>query len=178
MWFIFQHSLPCGPHTSSIGVAELVSHGIIEALVLILEKVLNCRYDLIICLILLPSQELFFSGYGTENRWCQIRRIWRVINQFKATVMNSSHCKHRLVCMSTVLVLKQDSPHQFSSPELLSQFWFMKEIMQLISGKVEFNACQVSLLWHNSLYSHNMIAAFQMIPRSLHHSYDEKKLIF
>ena len=105
-----------------------------------------------------------FSCYGTENRWCQIRRIWRVINQFKATVMHSSHCKHRLVCMSTVLV-KQDSPHQFSrpfrnvssttfqSPELLSlsQFWFMKETMQLISGKVEFNACQVSLLWHNSL---------------------------
>ena len=25
-----------------------------------------------------------------------------------------------------------------------------KETMQLVSGKVEFNACQVSLLWHNS----------------------------
>ena len=25
-------------------------------------------------------------------RWCQIRRIWRVINQFKAIVMLSSYC--------------------------------------------------------------------------------------
>ena len=43
----------------------------LEALILILEKVLNCRYDLIIGLILLPSQVLLllgvFSCWGTEN---------------------------------------------------------------------------------------------------------------
>ena len=60
--------------------------------------------------------------------------------------------------------MKQDSLHQFfqavfqnvssttiQSPELLIQCGFIwKETMQLVSGKVEFNECQVSLLWHNS----------------------------
>ena len=42
----------------------------------------------------------------------------------------------------------------FQSPELLIQCGFIwKETMQLVSWKVEFNACQVSLLWHNSLVS-------------------------
>ena len=37
----------------------------------------------------------------------------------------------------------------FKSPEVLILCWFIwKEIIQ--SGKGEFNACQVSLLWHNS----------------------------
>ena len=101
------------------------------------------------------------SCWGTENRWCQIRRIWRVINQFKATVMHSSHCNHRLVCRSIVLV-KRDSLRQFSrlftkclycyfSKSWIIQCGFiLKEAIQLVSGKVEFNACQVSLLCHNS----------------------------
>ena len=38
---------------------------ILEALILILEKVLHCRYDLIIGPILLPSQ-VFFSCWETE----------------------------------------------------------------------------------------------------------------
>ena len=38
----------------------------------------------------------------------------------------------------------------FQSLELLIQCLFiLKEAMQLVSGKVEFNACQVSLLRHN-----------------------------
>ena len=44
---------------------RLDSRGI-EALILIFEKVFNCRYDLIIGPILLPSQ-VFFSCCGTEN---------------------------------------------------------------------------------------------------------------
>ena len=37
------------------------------------------------------------------------------------------------------------------SLELLIQCRFIwKETMQLVSGKIEFNACQVALLWHNS----------------------------
>ena len=57
----------------------------------------------------------FFFMLVNRNRWCQLRRIWRVINQFKATVMHSSHCNHRLVGRSIVLV-KQDSFCQFSRP--------------------------------------------------------------
>ena len=43
---------------------------------------------------------------------------------FKATVMHSSHCNHRFVCRSIVLV-KQDSLCQFSrpSPECLEYFF-------------------------------------------------------
>ena len=51
---------------------------------------------------------VFMLGEQEIIRWCQIRKIWRVINQFKATVMHSSHCNHRLVHRSIVLV-KQDS---------------------------------------------------------------------
>ena len=102
---------------------------------------------------------------GNRNivRCCQIRKnTWRVISQFKATVTHSSHCNHRFVCRSIVL-MKQDScvsfpgrsrnvpSTTFQSSELLIQCGFIwKETMQLVSGKVEFNACQVSLLWHNS----------------------------
>ena len=53
-------------HTLLLSVLQrLDSHGI-EALILILEKVLSCRYDLIIRQILLPSQ-VCFSCWGTEN---------------------------------------------------------------------------------------------------------------
>ena len=63
----------------------------------------------------------FFVHVGEQKivRWCQIRKIWRLINQFKATATLSSHCNHRLVCRSIVLV-KQDSPCQFSR-----QFWIV-----------------------------------------------------
>ena len=68
VWFSIQHSLPYCPYTSSIFVCRAWApvHGI-EALILILERVLNCRYDLIIGPILLPSQEFFFLVGGTEN---------------------------------------------------------------------------------------------------------------
>ena len=60
---ILQHRLPCGPHTSSVGVRQRLG---IEALILILVNVPNCRYDLITGPILLPGQ-VFFSCWGTEN---------------------------------------------------------------------------------------------------------------
>ena len=42
----------------------------------------------------------------------------------------------------------------FQNPELIIQCGFIwKETMQLVSGNLEFNACQVALLWHNSLVS-------------------------
>ena len=79
-----------------------------------------CRYGLIIGPILLPSQ-VFLLCWGKIFRWCQIRKIWRVINQSKTTVMHNSHVKHRLACTSFVLV-KQDSLRQFSRPFL---HWFL-----------------------------------------------------
>ena len=121
LWFISQHSVLCGPHTSSISVAALgflwyrSSHPDPR-------KSPQLRYDLIIGPILLPSQVYVHVGERKIIRWCQIRTIWRVINQFKATVMHSSHCNHRHVCKRIVLV-KQDSLCQFpittfQSPEL------------------------------------------------------------
>ena len=57
----FHHKFSCGPHTPPLVLQCLDSRGI-EALILILKKVLNCRYDLIISPILLPSQLFFHVG--------------------------------------------------------------------------------------------------------------------
>ena len=47
----------------------------------------------------------------------------------------------------------------FQSPELLIQCGFIwKETMHLVSGKVEFNVCQVSLLWHNSFLAYELFS--------------------
>ena len=61
MCYIFQHIVPFCQHTSSIGVAAL-EFPRYKALILILEKVLNCRYDLISGPILLPSVVVFIWG--------------------------------------------------------------------------------------------------------------------
>ena len=107
---------------------HLDSHGI-EALILILEKVLN----LIISPILLPSQVFFHVGEQKIVRWCQIRGPWRVINQFKATVTPSSHCNHRLVCRSIVLV-KQDSLCQFSRPINVLSLVLLFKVLNYLSS--------------------------------------------
>ena len=39
--------------------------------------------------------------------------MWRVISQFKAIVTHSSHCNHRLVRMSIVLVKQDSLPSRF-----------------------------------------------------------------
>ena len=155
MWFIFQHSLPCGPHTSSIGVAAaalgFLDGTCIEALTLILKKVLNCRHDLMISSSVwycFPAKCASWCWEQKIVRWCQIRRIWRVINQFKSSHAQQPYCNLRLVCRSIVMV-KQDSFHQFSrlfwnvpsttfqNPELLIQCAFIwKETMQLVSGRL------------------------------------------
>ena len=61
-----------------------------------------------------------------------------VIIQFKAIFTHISHCNHRLMCRISVLV-KQD---------FLSGW----KTMQLVSGKVKFNVCQVSLVWQKSFF--------------------------
>ena len=66
------------------------------------------------------------------------------------------------LCAGALSWWDQYSLHQFSMPfwnvssttfqssELFLHCGFIwKETMQLVSGKVEFNACQVPLLWHN-----------------------------
>ena len=82
-------------HTLPPSVLQRLDSRVIETLILILEKVLNCR--IMTGPILLPIQMVFHVGEQKIVRWCQIRRIWTVINQFKATVTHSSHCNHRLV---------------------------------------------------------------------------------
>ena len=113
----------------------------------------------------------------------------RLINQFKTTVTHSSHCNfssHLSGTMCRIIVLvKQDSLCQFSrlfwnasstafqSPELLIQCGFIcgfiwMETIQLLSGKVEFNTCQVSLLWHNSslvsVWTFHPTLVYKLIP--------------
>ena len=106
------------------------------------------NYDLIIGPILLPIQVFFHVE--EQKIWCQIRIIWRVINQLKATATHSSHCNHRLVCQSIVLV-KQDSypfvsfpsrsrnicstsrPTAFQSPELLIQYGFIRKYQERLN---------------------------------------------
>ena len=112
MWFISHHSLPCGPHTSSIGFIIYSSwipgwpwyrssHPDPRK-----SPQLQIMTSCIIGAILLPSCVFFHIGEQKISRWCQIRRIWRVINQFKATVMHSSYFNHRLVCRSIILANK------------------------------------------------------------------------
>ena len=71
MWFIFQHTVVSpAVHTLLPSVLQRLDSRGIEALILILKKALNCRYDHLIDPILLPSQVLLFSCGGTEIvRW-------------------------------------------------------------------------------------------------------------
>ena len=163
MRFSFQHNPPAVhtllpsllPHLDSCGI---------QALILILKKVLNCRYD-IISLILLPSQVLlFFSCWGTENS--QI--VPNLENYGGWSISSKPHSRTAAIATTDLCAgamfrwnnipfvsfpgcLRNVSSTIFQSPEVLIQYEFIwKETMQLVSGKVEFNACQVSLLWHKS----------------------------
>ena len=151
MWFIFQHSLPCGPHISSIGVAALglpwyrSSHPDPRKSPKLQIWPHNWfRY----CF---PAMKGFFQvGEQKIVRWCQIKRIWRVINQFKAIAIATTDLWvgalswwNRTPLVSFPGRLRNVSSITFQSPEVLNiQCGFIwKETMQLVSGKVEFNAC-------------------------------------
>ena len=127
------------------------------------------NYDLIIGPMLLPSQVLLFFHVGEQKlvSWCQIGRIWRVINQIKAAVMQISHCNlvepdlcavalswwNKTPFVSFSGRLRNAYSIAFKSRELFIQCgFFWRETMQLVSRKVGFNACQVSLLWCNSFF--------------------------
>ena len=80
-------------HTLLPSVLQRLNSCNIEAVILILKKVLNCRYDVIVGPILLPSQVVFHVGEQKIVRLCQIRRIWRVINQsLQPQICVQEHC--------------------------------------------------------------------------------------
>lgn len=60
MRFIFQHNLPCGPHTSSIGAAVFVSIGN-EAFILLVKKPSKTGHDVIF------DQASYFLCWGTHD---------------------------------------------------------------------------------------------------------------
>ena len=63
----FNMSLPCKVHTLLPSVLQRLDSRGTEALILILEKVLICRYELIIGPILLPSQAFFIYVLGNRK---------------------------------------------------------------------------------------------------------------
>ena len=114
-----------------------------------------------------PAKCFFMFGEQKIVRWCRIRRIWRMINQFKShqsctqqpLQLTIDLCAGALSCWNRTPFVSFSGHFEMSQVLLfkvlnyLSSLGFIwKETMQLVSGdkEVEFNACQVSLLWHNS----------------------------
>ena len=152
---LFFNIVSSAVHTLLPSVLQRLDSCGIEALILILEKVLNCRYDLIIGSILLPSQVFFHVGE---------QKIKMVPNQDNMEgdqpVQSHSHAQQPLqpqTCVQAHCPDKTGLPlsvsHYYFSKSWISQCGFIwKETMQLVSRKVEVNAyqVQVSLLWNNS----------------------------
>ena len=101
----FQHSLPCSPHASSIGVATLGFPWYRSSL---------------------PDPRKRPQLQILPHYWSKKENSKMVLNQENMesdqpvqshSIMHSKHCNHRLVCRSIVLV-KQDSLCQLSRP-----FW-------------------------------------------------------
>ena len=146
-------------HTFLSSVLQRLDPRGIEALTLILEEERkSSTADMLSSSVryFFPAKRCcFFSSWGTDN--CQM--VPNQENMYgNQPVQNHSHAQQPLkplVCRSIVLV-KQDPLRQFSwpfpkclystafqSPELRIQcaiIW--NNIMQLVLGKVEFNACQ------------------------------------
>ena len=155
-------SLACGPHTSSIGVAAFgflwyrSSHS---------DPWKNPQLQIWWSdTASLPS--VFFSILGNRKP-----SDYAKSGEYGGWSTSSEPQSHTAAIATTDLcadvLMKQDSLCQFSrlfcivysttlqSPVLLIQCGIIwKETMQLVSGKVEFNACQVALLWHNSFLCH------------------------
>ena len=172
---LFVNIVSPGVHTLLPSVLQRLDSRGIEKLILILKKFSTADRTSSYVRYCFPDKS-FFHVWGQKIvRWCQIRRIQRVINQFKVTVTHSSHlqpqtCVHCTgetgLPSSVFRPFWNFSSTTFQSPEVLIQCGFIwKETMQLVSGKVEFNACQVSMLWHNSFLV--SLWNFQPHPRSL-----------
>ena len=112
---LFFNIISSAVHTFLPSVLQCSDPSGIEVLLLTLKKVLYSGNDGIITLIPFSSKMFFQVWEQKIIRWCQIRRIWRVINQFKASIIHSGHCNQRLVSRSIVL-MKQDTFCQLSRP--------------------------------------------------------------
>ena len=135
------------------------SHGI-EALILILEKVLNCWCDLLSVWYCFPAK-CFFSCRGTENS--------QMVPNQENVEGDQSHSQAQQplqpqICVQEHCLGKQSTPflrfpgYLRNVPVLLLQCGFIwKETMQLVSGKV-------SLLWHNSFLYPFHIAKCAVTP--------------
>ena len=162
MWFIFQHLVSPGPHTSSIGVAALGFLCYRSSHPRSTKK--SSTADMTSSSVwywLLPSK-MFFLCWRTENG----KMVPNQENMEKdQPIQKHSHTQQPLQALICVHFPGESglpsvgspgrsqnvSSTTFQSPELLIQCGFIwQEIMQLVSGKVEFNACQVLLLWHNN----------------------------
>lgn len=103
----------------------------------------------------LVQQCLPAKCFMLEARRSQIRRTWRIINQFNETVAYSSHCNHSTVCRSIDLV-KQDPLKLFSSSSDLISFplissWSSMSTVFFASQKTEaitLPADKTTLIWN------------------------------
>ena len=148
--------------------------------ILIPEKVLNCSYD-IIGPILLPNQVFFFSCWGTENSQMvpsqeNMEGNQPILSHSTAAFASLELCATALSWWNRTHFVsfpgrsRNVSSTTFQSPELLIRCGFIwKEAMQLVSGEVEFTACQVSLLWHNTF----LVRLYELSahPRKLYEIY-------
>ena len=98
---------------------------------------------------MVPNQ-VNMEGWSTSSKPQSCRAAIATTDLWAGTL---SRC-NRTPFVSFPCYLRKVSSTTFQSHELLIQCGYIwKETMQLVSGKVAFNACQVSLLLHNSLVS-------------------------
>ena len=117
MWFIFQHSLPCGPHTSFIGVAALgfmwyrSSHPDPRKTPQ-LQIWPHHRSDT----ASKPSW-FFYVGEHKIVRWCQSGEYGGWSTSSKPQSRTSAIATTDL-CAGSIVLVKQDSLRKFSRPFL------------------------------------------------------------
>ena len=153
MWFIFQHSLTCGPHSLLPSVLQRLNSRGIESLILILEKVLNCR----ICphwSDTASQPSVFHVGEQKIVREVPNQKIMEddqpvqshsyAQQPLQPQTCVQEHCPGETGFPSSVFQAVNEMClllYTFQSPELLIQCGFTwKETMQLVSGEVEFIA--------------------------------------
>lgn len=116
--FIFLHIPFCDPHNPSIGVAVLGSRWWRNFYPVGKKKdhqqqTLHYNH----CDTGFPVQWFFHVGKLMIVGWGEIRRIGRMINQFRSAITHSSHWNQGLVCWSTVLT------NQFRFTNIHSNHW-------------------------------------------------------
>ena len=166
MWFIFQYSLPCGPHTSSIGVAVLgflwyrSSHPDPSTADMTSSLARFCFPAKSCCFFMLGEREQSdgaksgeYGGWSTSSK-SQSRTA--AIASLQPQTCVQEHCPAETGLPSSVFqaILKCLYTVLCTTFEILLYihcgFVVWKETMQLVSEKVESNACQVVLLMRHT----------------------------